>query len=170
MELVRPSGLLSLYRWALYLSRDSLWHNDALWRRVSGSTLMDTKLILSPISTCRTKAAVAIYGKCIWKIIFWKWLVLRTNETTHPRTTLYKFAAKVRWGHLLSWRRHHMGTLSALLALYKGNPPVTVDSPKKSVIRSFVIYFVFVSLNKLLNKQPSHRWSWWRHEVHVTSL
>ena len=48
-----------------------------------------------------------------------------------------------------------MGTLSALLALYEENPPVTMDSPHKvPVMRSFDVSFV-VGINKLFNKQSA---------------
>ena len=51
----------------------------------------------------------------------------------------------------ISWR-HKMGTLSALLPLCKGNPPVTGGYLSyKSVMQILYVFFV-VSLNKSLNK------------------
>ena len=57
----------------------------------------------------------------------------------------------------VAWTRHDMKTFSALLALYKGNPPPVYSPHKGSEIRSLRDPFV-VSLNELFNKQCSHRW------------
>ena len=58
----------------------------------------------------------------------------------------------------LSWWRHQMETLSALLALCAGNSPVTGEFPsQKPVTQSFDVFF-HLCLNKRLSKQW---WGWW---------
>ena len=52
----------------------------------------------------------------------------------------------VRWKANGSWWRHNMGTISALLDLCEGNPPVTGC-------------FFWSTTNKLLNKQSTGSWS-----------
>ena len=48
----------------------------------------------------------------------------------------------VLWGSCLSWWRYQMETFSALLALCKGNSPVTGEFPtRKPVTRSFDVSF-----------------------------
>ena len=55
------------------------------------------------------------------------------------------------------WRRHQMETLSALLAIYARNSPVTSEFPaERPVTRSFD--FFYLRLNKRLGKQS---WGWW---------
>ena len=49
----------------------------------------------------------------------------------------------------ISWWRHDMEILSAILALYEGNPPVTGGFPQRPEMRCFDVLFV-VSLNKVL--------------------
>ena len=66
-----------------------------------------------------------------------------------------------------TWWRHEMETLSALLALCEGNPPVTGGFPLKRQWRGVV--FFDLRLNKHLSKQSRCRWietpsrSLWRH-------
>ena len=53
----------------------------------------------------------------------------------------------------LSWWRHQMEKISALLAIFAGNSPVTGEFPAQSpVTRSFDVFFD-LRLNKLLSKQ-----------------
>ena len=69
----------------------------------------------------------------------------------------------------ISWWRHQMETLSALLAISAGNSPVTGEFPaERPVARSFGAFF-YLRLNKRLSKQS---WDWrfetpscplWRH-------
>ena len=67
------------------------------------------------------------------------------------------------------WWCHQMKTLSALLALCEGNPPVTGGFPsQRPVTRSFDVFFD-LRLNKRLSKQSRCQWfgtasfSLWRH-------
>ena len=49
--------------------------------------------------------------------------------------------------------RHQMETFFALLAIYAGNPPVTVEFPaQRPVTQSFDVFFDLL-LNKRLGKQ-----------------
>ena len=58
----------------------------------------------------------------------------------------------------VSWWRHQMETLCALLALCAGNSPITGEFPsQKPVTLSFAVSFD-LCLNKRLSKQS---WSWW---------
>ena len=63
------------------------------------------------------------------------------------------------WGNPnMSWRRHQIGTYSALLALCAGNSTVTDElSSKRPVTRSFDVFFD-LRLNKRLSKQSR---GWW---------
>ena len=67
-----------------------------------------------------------------------------------------------------SWGRHQMETFSALLAFCKGNHQSRWIPLKKSVTRSFDVFFD-MRLNKWLCKQLRRRWfdtpssSLWRH-------
>ena len=58
---------------------------------------------------------------------------------------------------MFTWWRHQMETLSALLALWAGNSPVTREFPsQRPVTRSFDVFFD-LCLNKRSSKQ-SRRW------------
>ena len=60
--------------------------------------------------------------------------------------------------HCISWWRHQMGTVFALLALCAGNSPVTGEFPtQRPVTRSFDVFFD-LRLDKQLSKQS---WGWW---------
>ena len=70
--------------------------------------------------------------------------------------------------HTIAWWRHQMETLSVLLALCEGNPPVTGGFPShRPVTHSFGVFFDL--WNKRLRKQSRHRRfempsrSLWRH-------
>ena len=70
---------------------------------------------------------------------------------------------------MLSWWRHEMEKISALLAFWAWNSPVPGEFPaQRPVARSFNVFFD-LCLNKRLNKQSRHRWfetpsgSLWRH-------
>ena len=57
-----------------------------------------------------------------------------------------------------TWWRHQMETISALLALCKGNSPVTGEFPsQRPMMRKFDIFYD-LRLNKRLSKQS---WGWW---------
>ena len=59
---------------------------------------------------------------------------------------------------IISWWRHQMKTMSALLDLCVGNSPVTGEFPsQRPVTRSFDVFFD-LRLNKRLSKQS---WGWW---------
>ena len=69
----------------------------------------------------------------------------------------------------ISTWRHQIETLSALVALCEGNPPVTGGFPsQRPVTRGFDVFFG-LCLNKRLTKQSRRRWfetpprSLWRH-------
>ena len=69
----------------------------------------------------------------------------------------------------LSWWRHQMEAVSALLALCAENPPVTGGFPAQRASNVGLDFFFDVSLIKWLNKQMSRQWfetTWctlWRH-------
>ena len=63
-----------------------------------------------------------------------------------------------RINDFLTWWRHQMKTLSALLAICAGNSPVPGEFPtQRPVTRSFDVYFD-LHPNKRLSK---HSWGWW---------
>ena len=58
----------------------------------------------------------------------------------------------------VSWWRHQMEHLSALMAICAGHSPVPDELPsQRPVTRSFDVFFD-LRLNKRLSKQP---WGWW---------
>ena len=72
-----------------------------------------------------------------------------TKHIYHRISTIYLF---------ISWWRHQMETISALLALCAGNSPITGEFPsQRPVARSFYIFFD-LCLNKPLSKQWRRRW------------
>ena len=90
--------------------------------------------------------------------LLWRGLVLlrRTFMERWPRTTVRP--ARNGTGRKLTWRRHDMETLSALMVICEGNPLVTGRFSAQRV--SNVIFDVFFDVNpkRLLNKQWSYRW------------
>ena len=52
---------------------------------------------------------------------------------------------------------HHVTTLSIILTLCVGNPPITVESPHKGP-NDAELWVFYASLNPPLNKQSSCRW------------
>ena len=65
--------------------------------------------------------------------------------------------------------RHQLETVSALVALCKGNPPVTSGFPSQMVSNADFDVFFYISLSKRLNKRTRCQWferqspSLWRH-------
>ena len=59
---------------------------------------------------------------------------------------------------ILTWWRHQMETLSALLAFCAGNSPVTGEFPSQRPVTCGFDVFFDLRLNKQLSKQS---WSWW---------
>ena len=56
----------------------------------------------------------------------------------------------------LSWRRHQMGTFSALLALCAGNSPVPVNSPRKGQWRgALMLALICVWINDWVNNREA---------------
>ena len=87
------------------------------------------------------------------------------NVICKSATILYRF----QFVYSLSWWRHQIITLSALLALCQGNPSIIVGFPsQRPATRSFGVFFD-LRLNKRLSKQSKHQWfetpsrSLWRH-------
>ena len=71
------------------------------------------------------------------------------------------------------WYHHDMDTLSTLLALCDGNPPVTGGFPSQGVIIRISDICLVVRLNKLLSKQSSYWWSetsWRSRDVTLMSI
>ena len=58
----------------------------------------------------------------------------------------------------VTWCRHHMETLSALLAICTGNSPVDGEFPAQRPVTRNVDVFFDLHLNKRLSKQW---WGWW---------
>ena len=80
--------------------------------------------------------------------------------------------ASLWYGSILSasWRRHGMETLSALLVICEGNPPVTGGFPSQMASDAGFGVLFDVNLNDLLSKQSGCRWfemPWRSSGVHV---
>ena len=91
----------------------------------------------------------------------YKSIVAQTKRL--PLNTQQCTCCKERLAFWLIWWRHQMATMSALLALCEGNPPLL-----KAVTRIFEVFFD-LRMNKRLSKQSRRRWfettsrSLWRH-------
>ena len=110
-----------------------------------------------------------VLGKCHYRL--WNNTLLNFKHLTSLLThnsfvgvvnvneTLLKGVNKnVHLFYSLTWRRHQMETFSALLAIWAGNSPVTVEFPAiRPVTRSFNDFFD-LRLNKRMSEQW---WSWW---------
>ena len=96
------------------------------------------------------------------------------HQKQRPVTSVWNQGSH-NWSNLhsvtLSWWGHQMGRLSALLALWEGNPPITFGFlSRRLMMRSFDLFLDFyLRLNKQLSKQWSRWWfetpshSLWRH-------
>ena len=89
------------------------------------------------------------------KMFFWLWYWFWDLQWYHlyvHHSMFFENAVFItRW-------RHQMETVSALLAICAGNPPVTGAFPaQRPVTRSFDVFFD-LHLNKRLGKQS---WGWW---------
>ena len=71
--------------------------------------------------------------------------------------TVYPAPWNAYTGQSRTWRLH-METLTAWLYICEENPPVPVDSPRKSTVVQIFGVSSFGSLNKLFDKQSSCRW------------
>ena len=81
--------------------------------------------------------------------------VTKSYWITHTFRALSGFGV---FRYPISWWRHQMEKVSALLALCAGNSPVTGEFPsQRPVTRSFDVFFD-LCLNKRLSKQS---WGWW---------
>ena len=82
----------------------------------------------------------------------------RPSALPSPRSLCSHSGTLDEKGTTLSWWRHEMETLSALLALCAGNSPVTGEfTAQRPVTRIFDVSFD-LRLNKHLRKQS---WGWW---------
>ena len=99
-----------------------------------------------------------------------EWYIGNSLTSHHENTRFTVFTTcgtcmRYRWGGIITWWRHQMEAVSALLALCAGNSPVTGEFPsQRPVTRSFDVFFD-QRLNKWLSKQS---WGWWlrRHRAH----
>ena len=80
-------------------------------------------------------------------------------EIRHPvcKSRFYPFMLTLRY------RRHHMETFAALLALCEGNPPVPGGFPSQRPVARNFDAFIDLRLNKRLCKKLRGRCSLWRH-------
>ena len=82
---------------------------------------------------------------------------------THPIAwlclidTVWLHASNGFENKVITWWRHQMETISALLALCEGNSPATGEFPSQSQRRGVLMFFFYLRLNKRLSKQ-SRRW------------
>ena len=91
-----------------------------------------------------------------WPLRHWICLIFYIFFTTEIHFGRIVWSSSPR--PILTWWRHQMETLSALLALCAGNSPVTGEFPAQtSVTRTFDVSFD-LRLKKRLSKQS---WGWW---------
>ena len=106
-------------------------------------------------------------------------IIMRAQSYCKPKTTasfVYIVVSVTCLTPHLSWWRHQMEIVSALLALCAGNSPVTSEFPaERPVTRSLDVFFD-LRLNTRLSKQSRGWWfetpsrSFWRHCNAKTSL
>ena len=85
-----------------------------------------------------------------------------TTQTINTKITLLwthiEFTTPIHTLFHISWWRHQMETVSALLAICAGNSPVPGEFPaQRPATRSFDVFFD-LRLNERLGKQS---WGWW---------
>ena len=110
-----------------------------------------------------------------WPALVWVWLNHILNNATQYDKNIVSWPNPKQWMMihsrsltkvmLLTWWRHQMETISALLAIYSENSPATGEfSTQRPVTRGFDVCFD-LHLNKRLSKQW---WGWWlrRHRAH----
>ena len=112
-------------------------------------------LLIGPLGTSFSEISIGIqtflFKKCAWKC--------------RLRNGVHFVSASMCWWWHITWWRHQMETLSALLALCAGNSPVTGEFPsQRPVTRSFDVFFD-LRLNERLSKQSRGWWfeTTWRH-------
>ena len=97
----------------------------------------------------------AFVGRC------WAHLPWSTDGMTSRRLMYFKMFSVFSMFHVcISWWRHFMDTLSALLVLYEWKPPVIGGPPSQKVRDSGFDVFFDVCYSKRLNKQSSWPWLW----------
>ena len=78
----------------------------------------------------------------------------RTNPTNNSWDVLCIYKNRERY---ISWWRHQMEIVSALLAICEGNPLVTGGFPSQRRMTRSLVFFD-LRLNQRLSKQPKRRW------------
>ena len=86
---------------------------------------------------------------------------LSLNSRLSNISTLAPVRPLVESGHKVSWWRHQMETISALLAICAGNSPVPVNSPHKGQWRGALMFsLIYARINNReagdLRRHPTH--------------
>ena len=104
------------------------------------------------------------------QFVLLEYLRRRNMVWTHPhfvgaRSHDFRYSLRIsqpfyHWGHhAMAWWRHRVETISVLLAVCEGKPPVTDGFPsQRPMALSFDVSFD-LRLNKRLSKQTRRRWS-----------
>ena len=129
---IRPSSHSQIYINGIpILVRRPLYVDTVPWTHFVVEIFAQTNTIYSIIRRCRQAAACGYH-----------WVECK----------------RMAWKLMISWWRHQMETVPALLALCEGNPPVTGGFPSQRDSNTGFDAFFDVSLNKRLNKQTRRRW------------
>ena len=106
-----------------------------------------------------SRHAVAVFKRYVFRKPNQTWIILESLITDLVRSSSSSSTTMAGTMTItIAWWRHQMETFSALLAIWAGNSPVTVEFPsQRPVTRSFDVFFD-LHLNKRLSKQAKRRW------------
>ena len=106
-----------------------------------------------------SRHTVAVFKRYVFRKPNQTWNILDSLITDLVRSSPSSSTSMVGTMTItIAWWRHQMETFSALLAIWAGNSPATVEFPsQRPVTRSFDVFFD-LHLNKRLSKQAKRRW------------
>ena len=94
-----------------------------------------------------TSLYVSIYPDAIW-------IKMITSGVSRLFSSQFRHQHSIR--NNITWWRHQMETLSALLAICVGNSPITGEFPgQRPVTRSFDIFFICTRINGWVNNREA---------------
>ena len=165
-------NILQSYVWYLTTWIKTHWESENRWVTwFIWINVFNPLMFICPMRSCPTSLSLAKETFSFW-VILWHLIIIygqgpiRPSQVKRWRRLLVQGRVKCQDGNEcvlqgwspMSWWRHQMEALSALLAICTGNSPVTGEFPaQKPVTRGFDV-FLGLRLNKRLSKQS---WGWW---------
>ena len=137
------------HRW---ISRENFW----LWDCIDILSFFHLHNVISDIY-CRIIILTHSLLVVLAAVAMYNMMVITGEEMVTIMMIRWRYDGGIEWFRLKSyvtWRRHQMEPLSALLALCVRNSPITGEFPsQRPVTRSFNVFF-----HLRLNKQSRRRW------------